>query len=145
MLSNHTKRHRYNLYGLDGLSSHYQTPNSAPGVVLVVQPGAEITCRHMQPSPVVQRFVYVCMWTAGCQGPQQHGMQGQNVEAMLALTFMEAALGAERIFQASVRLHCPSCTGSGLSAELQPVDCVACNGTGQSMRCQTTSLGEQLP
>lgn len=72
-------------------------------------------------------------------------MQGQNVEAMLALTFMEAALGVERMFQALVRLQCPSCTGSGLSAHLQPVDCVACHGTGQSMRCQDTSFGEQLP
>ncbi|KAL3159603.1 hypothetical protein ABBQ38_010015 [Trebouxia sp. C0009 RCD-2024] len=107
VLSNQTKRHRYNLYGLDGLNSQYQAPSSAPG------------------SP----------------GPQQHGMQGQNVEAMLALTFMEAALGAERIFQALVRLQCPSCTGSGLSADLQPVDCVACHGTGQSMRCQDTSFG----
>ena len=83
------------------------------------------------------------MCTCGHAGFQEpHGMPGQNVEAMLALTFMEAALGAERVFQASVRLQCPSCTGSGLSAELQPVECIACYGTGQSMRCQSTSLGE---
>lgn len=84
------------------------------------------------------------MWTAGFHAAQQHGMQGQDVEAMLALTFMEAALGAERIFQALVRLQCPSCTGSGLSANLRPVDCVACYGTGESMRCHSTSHGEQL-
>ena len=84
--------------------------------------------------------MFVC--STGFQAPQQHGSQGQNVEALLALTFMEAALGVERIFQAMVRLQCPSCVGSGLSAELQPVDCAACYGTGQSMRCQSTSLGK---
>lgn len=82
------------------------------------------------------------MCNIGFQAPQQHGSQGQNVEALLALTFMEAALGVERIFQAMVRLQCPSCAGSGLSAELQPVDCAACYGSGQSMRCQSTSLGK---
>ena len=64
------------------------------------------------------------------------------MEALVALTFMEAVLGVERVFQAMVRLQCPSCAGSGLSAELQPVDCAACYGTGQSMRCHSTSLGK---
>lgn len=84
----------------------------------------------------------VCECITGFQATPQHGTQGQNVEALLALTFMEAALGAERIFQAMVRLQCSSCAGSGLSATLQPVDCAACYGTGQSIRCQSTSLGK---
>lgn len=84
----------------------------------------------------------MCVCNTGFQAPAQHGTQGQNVEALLALTFMEAALGVERIFQAMVRLQCSSCAGSGLSANLQPVDCAACYGTGQSIRCQSTSLGK---
>ncbi len=60
---------------------------------------------------------------------------------MLGLTFMEAALGTERVFQVSVRLQCPDCSGSGLSASSQPVDCTACHGTGQTMRYQSSSLG----
>lgn len=72
---------------------------------------------------------------------QQHVGQGQNVDAMLGLTFMEAALGTERVFQVSVRLQCPDCSGSGLSATSQPLDCTACHGTGQTMRYQSSSLG----
>lgn len=72
---------------------------------------------------------------------EQHGGQGQNVDAMLGLTFMEAALGTERVFQASVRLQCPDCNGSGLSANSEPLDCVACRGTGQAMRYQNSILG----
>ena len=64
---------------------------------------------------------------------------------MLALTFMEAALGTERTFKASVQRQCTACTGSGLSASLQPVDCTGCNGTGQTARCHTTSLGTLPP
>ncbi|DBB02952.1 TPA: hypothetical protein ACH3X1_013548 [Trebouxia sp. C0004] len=60
---------------------------------------------------------------------------------MLGLTFMEAALGTERVFQVSVRLQCPDCTGSGLSASSQPLDCTACHGTGQTVRYQSSSLG----
>lgn len=73
--------------------------------------------------------------------PQQHGGQGQNVDALLGLTFMEAALGTERVFQASVRLQCPDCSGSGLSATSEPLDCIACRGTGQTMRYQNSILG----
>ena len=80
--------------------------------------------------------------SAGCQQSQWHGRQGKNVEAMLALTFMEAALGTERTFQASVRLQCPDCSGCGLSTTSQSVDCTGCKGSGQIMRCHTTSLGK---
>ncbi|KAL0020662.1 hypothetical protein WJX79_004334 [Trebouxia sp. C0005] len=72
---------------------------------------------------------------------QQHGGQGQNVDAMLGLTFLEAALGTERVFHVSVRLQCPDCSGSGLSATSQPLNCIACHGTGQTMRYQSSSLG----
>ncbi len=63
---------------------------------------------------------------------------------MLGLTFMEAALGTERVFQVSVRLQCPDCSGSGLSTTSQPLDCTACHGTGQTMRYQSSSLGTGL-
>lgn len=63
---------------------------------------------------------------------------------MLGLTFLEAALGTERVFHVSVRLQCPDCSGSGLSATSQPLNCIACHGTGQTMRYQSSSLGTGL-
>lgn len=107
VLSNHTKRHHYNVHGVNGLGPQFHRYEATE-----------------------------CFSTA-----HQHGGQGQNVEAMLGLTFMEAVLGTERVFQVSVRLQCPDCSGSGLSSKAQPQDCTACSGTGQTVRCHGTSLG----
>lgn len=84
----------------------------------------------------------LCVCNAEFETPQQHGMPGRNVEAMLALTFMEAALGTQRTFRASVRMQCPECVGYGLSATSRSVDCTGCHGTGETLRLHTSSLGE---
>lgn len=96
--------------------------------------------RRAQYHALQQLHAPTCTHIAG-PSPQQHGGQGQNVDALLGLTFMEAALGTERVFQASVRLQCPDCSGSGLSAHSEPLDCIACRGTGQTMRYQNSILG----
>ena len=71
----------------------------------------------------------------------QHAAKGANVTTTVKLSFLEAALGAEREFTASVRLHCPDCSGSGLSALVQPEDCAFCKGVGQILRFQHCQSG----
>ena len=142
MLSDHNKRQYYNLYGVDGPDPEQQPNYTAQGVVCVTpatgQRHSEVKFGHFW----FAQSASAGACNAGAQPQQWHGTQGKSVEAMLALTFMEAALGTERTFQASVRLQCPDCGGCGLSSTSQPVDCTGCKGTGQKMRCHTTSLGK---
>lgn len=80
---------------------------------------------------------------AGHTGTYQHATKGANVVTTIKLSFLEAALGAQREFTASVRLHCPDCSGSGLSSSVKPEDCASCKGVGQILRFEHCESGEQ--
>ena len=71
----------------------------------------------------------------------KHATKGANVSAAIRLSFLEAALGAEREFTASARSQCTCCSGSGISADVQPEHCTSCSGSGQILRFKQTPAG----
>ena len=64
---------------------------------------------------------------------------GANVDILLGLTFREAALGTQRVFQASVFLQCSDCKGAGTSR--RALDCNSCRGTGEVVLWEAHRLG----
>ena len=78
---------------------------------------------------------------AGQADQYKHATKGANVSAAIRLSFLEAALGAERDFTASARSQCTSCSGSGISADVQPENCTSCSGSGQILRFKQTPAG----
>lgn len=68
-------------------------------------------------------------------GPRFHQEQvgprrGADLRVDLPITFLEAALGAEKQIQVPRAETCPSCGGTGAKAGTAPQTCPQCNGTG---------------
>ena len=59
---------------------------------------------------------------------------GADLRAAISVSFMEAALGAEKDLRFQKNTTCTECGGSGAKAGTQPRTCPACQGTGHSVR-----------
>jgi molecular chaperone DnaJ len=67
----------------------------------------------------------------GGAGPRARQMRGDDLEADVALSFMDAAAGTKTKITITPVVDCPPCHGSGLKAGEQKSTCSVCRGTGQ--------------
>ena len=61
---------------------------------------------------------------------QQEILVGDNIEAQITVSFMEAAKGASKQISFKPLVTCKTCTGSGLKPGATRSSCKTCNGTG---------------
>ncbi|KAG0170591.1 hypothetical protein DFQ30_002262 [Apophysomyces sp. BC1015] len=73
----------------------------------------------------------------GAGGDPFRAMQGDNIEASMNLTFMEAVKGAIKYVDVDKVVNCSPCKGSGLRPGKEKMTCSTCRGTGT----QTVMLG----
>ena len=65
------------------------------------------------------------------QGATRRARQGQDLEVELAVSFEEAALGAEKTLTVERLRDCTTCSGSGAAPGTRVERCSACAGTGE--------------
>ncbi|MBN8612033.1 MAG: molecular chaperone DnaJ [Deltaproteobacteria bacterium] len=65
------------------------------------------------------------------QGATRRARQGQDLEVELAVSFEEAALGAEKTLTVERLRDCGTCSGSGAAPGTRVERCSACAGTGE--------------
>ncbi|KAK8865916.1 chaperone DnaJ [Kwoniella newhampshirensis] len=69
----------------------------------------------------------------GGAGPRSRPVRGDDLEAGIALSFLEACNGATRKITISPVVDCKPCTGTGLKPGQKKTQCATCKGTGQQM------------
>lgn len=67
--------------------------------------------------------------------------RGRDMEAMLDLSFKEAAFGVDKTLRIVRQAQCSRCTGSGAEPGSKVEECMTCNGKGQVTQAQRTMLG----
>lgn len=67
----------------------------------------------------------------GGGGARQRNVKGDDLEATVTLSFLEAAMGASRKINITPVVDCKPCTGSGLKPGETKQTCSSCRGTGQ--------------
>lgn len=67
--------------------------------------------------------------------------QGADVEATISISFLEAAKGCTKKIVYHHIENCKSCNGSGAKAGTSPKTCGTCGGTGQVVVSQRTPFG----
>ncbi|KAG9011025.1 hypothetical protein FRB93_003475 [Tulasnella sp. JGI-2019a] len=60
----------------------------------------------------------------------QMSTRGDDIEASVGISFLEAAKGAERTVKITPVINCKTCSGSGLKAGAKRTTCSSCSGTG---------------
>ncbi|WVQ97326.1 chaperone DnaJ [Kwoniella sp. CBS 9459] len=64
-------------------------------------------------------------------GPRSRPVRGDDLEASLTLSFLEACNGSKRKIVITPVVDCKPCTGSGLKPGEKKTQCSTCRGTGQ--------------
>ncbi|WVF70600.1 chaperone DnaJ [Kwoniella sp. CBS 6097] len=67
----------------------------------------------------------------GAGGPRSRPVRGDDLEASLTLSFLEACNGSKRKIVITPVVDCKPCTGSGLKPGEKKTQCSTCRGTGQ--------------
>ena len=67
----------------------------------------------------------------GGGGGRARNVRGDDLEATVTLSFLEAATGASRKITITPVVDCKPCTGSGLKPGEKKTTCATCRGTGQ--------------
>lgn len=116
VLSDSTKRQRYDQYGHQGV-------------------GASHDYAHMDPNDIFSIFndIFGGMGGRGGGGGRQRGgpARGYDLEATVELTLTEVANGAEKTLEFERAETCEKCSGSGAKPGSSPVVCQTCGGRGQ--------------
>lgn len=76
----------------------------------------------------------------GRVGPRK----GEDAEAVMELTFSEAAFGVEREMSITLPTTCSTCSGSGARPGTTPTTCSMCSGTGEVRRVRQSILGQMV-
>ena len=119
VLSDPTKRQRYDQYGHAGVSASHDYS-------------------HMEPSDIFSMFEDI--FGGGAAGGQRAGRtggatrgagRGFDLEVQVELTLAEIANGAEKVIDYERQDLCDTCKGSGAKPGTAPVVCVQCGGQGR--------------
>jgi molecular chaperone DnaJ len=70
-------------------------------------------------------------FSTGGGGRRSRAEQGDDLQAEMRLTFLEAARGCQKPFELTRLIHCNTCQGSGAKAGSAPATCGTCRGRGQ--------------
>ncbi len=116
VLSDQSKRRRYDQYGHQGVSGQHDFS-------------------HMDPSDIFTMFDDIFGGAfGGRRGGQTRGRSGQrgfDLEIQVELTLAEVAGGCEKTIEFEKQDVCEACRGSGAKAGSSPVVCVQCGGQGR--------------
>lgn len=69
---------------------------------------------------------------------------GQDMEAVVTISFEQAVFGATVPVTLRLPQRCPDCDGSGAGSGTKPVTCADCNGSGQVQRVRQSLLGQMV-
>ncbi len=122
VLSDPSKRQRYDQFGHDGLRGAGMRDYS-----------------HMNVQDIGDIFsdIFGDFDIFGSRGRSRRGRQpnaptrGYDLETTVELTLEEINSGAEKTIEFTRQDLCPSCSGSGCAKGKKPVRCPSCGGTGQ--------------
>lgn len=67
----------------------------------------------------------------GMGGRASRSFKGDDIEASVTISFLEACQGVSRTVQTTPVVECGTCAGSGMKAKAKKETCRACKGTGQ--------------
>jgi molecular chaperone DnaJ len=118
VLSDETKRQRYDQYGHAGVSANHDYS-------------------HMEPSDIFSMFEDIFGGGAGggragrAGGTRGAGGRGFDLEIQVELTLNEIAAGAEKTLEYERQDLCETCKGSGAKPGTAPAVCVQCGGQGR--------------
>jgi molecular chaperone DnaJ len=113
VLSDSTKRQRYDQHGHAGVSGQHDFS-------------------HMDVSDIFTMFEDIFGGAFGGRGGRASRMgRGYDLETQVELTFAEIAGGAEKTIEFDKQDTCGTCHGSGAKPGSSPVVCVQCGGQGR--------------
>ncbi|NNE72266.1 MAG: molecular chaperone DnaJ [Acidimicrobiales bacterium] len=69
---------------------------------------------------------------------------GEDLEAVLDLTFEEAVFGVEKSIDVRTAVPCPKCEATGAKKGTSPETCPECEGAGQVRRVRQSILGQMV-
>ena len=78
------------------------------------------------------------------QGGPSGPPRGQDLEAVVRLSFEEAVFGATAPVTVRTAVACVTCSGSGAAPGTSPVTCAECGGAGQVRRVRNSILGQMV-
>ncbi len=131
VLTDAEKRGRYDQFGHDGID-----PNGMGGGGFGGFGGAE----HMGGFGDIFDMFFGGGF-GGTVSPNQP-RRGADIETELAVSFEEAAFGAQKEVFIHRLENCSTCGGSGAAAGSSPSACLNCSGTGQVRVVKTTPFGQ---
>ncbi|MHC5165141.1 MAG: DnaJ domain-containing protein, partial [Planctomycetota bacterium] len=123
VLSDDTKRQRYDQFGHDGLRGAGMHDYS-----------------HMNVNDISDIFgdIFGDLFGGGrrrsARGGQPRPARGYDLETLVQLTLEEVATGAEKTIEFTRQDTCGECTGTGVAKGKQPSKCGTCGGAGQVQR-----------
>lgn len=75
---------------------------------------------------------------------QQGGVSGSDIEAVINLTFEEAAFGTTKELEITKPFKCDHCEGKGAEPGSAIISCKSCSGTGEIRSVKNTILGQMV-
>ncbi len=117
VLSDETKRARYDQYGHAGVSASHDYS-------------------HMEAADIFSMFEDIFggfggNGARGSKGATRGATRGFDLEVQVELTLAEVATGTEKTIEYERQDMCETCKGSGAKAGSSPVVCVQCGGQGR--------------
>lgn len=80
----------------------------------------------------------------GRRGRQRSPRKGADLRYDLTLEFAEAVFGVEKEIEFERLERCSVCDGSGAEPGTEPIQCPACQGTGEVRQVRQTFLGQMV-
>jgi len=81
------------------------------------------------------------MFGFGGGGRQSQGIQGEDIQMQINLTFEEAVFGCNKDIKVSKVDICSKCSGTGAKNGTEFTTCTECNGTGTARYTENTLFG----
>ncbi len=75
-------------------------------------------------------------------GPQTHGKPGRDSKVSVQISLEDAVFGATEQVVLDTNVTCGTCNGTCAAPGTSPVTCTACNGAGQVTKVQSSLLGQ---
>ncbi len=133
VLSNTEKRQKYDQFGHAGVDPNYGGGHG-PG-------GAQYTSYGDIDLGDIFGDVFGNFFGGNSGRRRSSAIPGEDVEAVLTLTFEEAVFGCTKTVTIYRKENCGDCSGSGAAKGTSPQTCKHCNGTGRVRQTTQTMFG----
>ena len=112
VLSDDTKRRRYDQFGHDGVKGQHDFS-------------------HMDVTDIFSMFDDIFGGGRGGAARQKQAQRGYDLETRVDLSLLEVAIGCEKTIEFEKQDTCEVCAGTGAKAGTTPTVCPQCNGQGR--------------